>query len=239
MLKKFPSGKINVTKNALFFLSRAAIHHSFTFNSQFLYQLKHKVHLSKIVCGIFHFWFWLVFIKVYIFVQQKECVRLRKWYQYIFSISLKSGAYYITGQWGEFIQKCYLMLSYTVLVVFQHEICVFMIFISFFDEVSHSRNRISTNQKYELVVSNCQWNCMKSIGSLTLKRDNSIQNKNIEKPHTVLLPDLWFLSCNKKFENSMISAWAGAPKNWPGDEFSKLRKSKFWVRHSFSIVNFK
>ena len=35
--------------------------------------------------------------------------------------------------------------------------------------------------------------------------------KTIEKPHTVLLPDLWFLSCNKKFWNSMISARVGAP----------------------------
>ena len=34
--------------------------------------------------------------------------------------------------------------------------------------------------------------------------------KIIEKPHKVLLPDLWFLSCNKKFENSMISAWVEA-----------------------------
>ena len=29
-LKKFPLDKINDTKNALFFLSRAATHHSFT-----------------------------------------------------------------------------------------------------------------------------------------------------------------------------------------------------------------
>ena len=36
--------------------------------------------------------------------------------------------------------------------------------------------------------------------------------KIIEKPHTVLLPQLWFLSCNKKFWNSMISAWVGAPQ---------------------------
>ena len=36
--------------------------------------------------------------------------------------------------------------------------------------------------------------------------------KIIEKPHTVLLPDIWFLSCNKKFENSMISAWVKAPQ---------------------------
>ena len=31
----------------------------------------------------------------------------------------------------------------------------------------------------------------------------SFKIKIIEKPHTVLLSDLWFLSCNKKFENSV------------------------------------
>ena len=62
MLKKFLSDKINGTKNALSFLSRAPAHHSF--------DLKHKVRLSKTVCGIAHFRFRFVFIKVYIFVQQ-------------------------------------------------------------------------------------------------------------------------------------------------------------------------
>ena len=70
MLKKFPSDKINGTKNALFFLSRAPTYHSFTFNLRFLCELKHEVRPSKTVCGIFHFRFRFVFIKVYIFVQQ-------------------------------------------------------------------------------------------------------------------------------------------------------------------------
>ena len=70
MLKKFPLDKIQGTKNALFFLSRAPTHHSFSFNSRFLYELKHKVRLSKTVCGISHFRFRFAFIKVYIFVQQ-------------------------------------------------------------------------------------------------------------------------------------------------------------------------
>ena len=70
MLKKFPSGKINGTNNAPFFFSRAPTHDSFTFNLRFLYELKLKVRLSKTVSGIFHFRFRLVFIKVYIFVQQ-------------------------------------------------------------------------------------------------------------------------------------------------------------------------
>ena len=80
ILKKIPTYKINVIKNALFFLSRAPTHHSFTFYFYFLFltfylqllcELKHKVRHSKILCGIFHFRFCLVFIKVYIFVQQK------------------------------------------------------------------------------------------------------------------------------------------------------------------------
>ena len=66
MLKKFPSDKINGTKNALFFLSRAPTHHSFTFNLRFLYELKHKVRLSEAVCEIFNVRFRFVFI----FVQQ-------------------------------------------------------------------------------------------------------------------------------------------------------------------------
>ena len=70
MLKKFSSNKINGTKNALSFLSRAPTHHSFTFIFRFLYELKHKVRLSKIVCGILHFRFRFVLIKVCIFAQQ-------------------------------------------------------------------------------------------------------------------------------------------------------------------------
>ena len=70
MLRKFPSDKISDAKNALFFLLRAPIHHSFTFNLRILYQLKYKVRLSKTVCGIFHFRFRFVSINAYIFVQQ-------------------------------------------------------------------------------------------------------------------------------------------------------------------------
>ena len=69
-MKKFSSDKINGTKNAPFFLSPAPTYHSFTFNSRFLYELKHKVRLSKSVCEIFHFRFRFVFIRVYVFVQQ-------------------------------------------------------------------------------------------------------------------------------------------------------------------------
>ena len=36
--------------------------------------------------------------------------------------------------------------------------------------------------------------------------------KTIAHPHTVFLLNLWFLSCNKKFKNFMISVWVGAPQ---------------------------
>ena len=68
--KKFPSDKINGTKNTLILLLRDSTHRSFTFNLRFLYELKHKGPLFKTVCGIFHFRFRFVFIKAYIFVQQ-------------------------------------------------------------------------------------------------------------------------------------------------------------------------
>ena len=70
MLKKIPSDKISGTKDALFFFRELQLS-NFTFNSRFLYEEKRKVRLSKTVCEIFHFQFHFVFIKVYIFVQQK------------------------------------------------------------------------------------------------------------------------------------------------------------------------
>ena len=50
--------------------------------------------------------------------------------------------------------------------------------------------------------------------------------KITQKPHKVLLPVAWCLSCN-----SMISALLGAPQNWPGDKFFKTRKSSenVWI----------
>ena len=70
MLKKFSLDKIYVAKDAIS-KDASLTHHSFTINSQFLYELKHMVHLFKTVRGIFHFQFRLVFIKLHIFVQQK------------------------------------------------------------------------------------------------------------------------------------------------------------------------
>ena len=73
MFKKFPLDKINVTKNAPLFFRELQLIHSFTLNSQFLYDLKHKIHISKTVLWSFHFQFHLAFIKVYInFFNKKD-----------------------------------------------------------------------------------------------------------------------------------------------------------------------
>ena len=72
MLKRSPSDKTNVTQNTLFSLSLAPTHHSFTFNSQFLRELRHKAHLPKTVCGNFHFRFRLIFIKLLYFCSTKS-----------------------------------------------------------------------------------------------------------------------------------------------------------------------
>ena len=50
----------------------------------------------------------------------------------------------------------------------------------------------------------------KMHGLFDLKTSVPFKIKIIEKLHTVLLPDLWFLSCKKKFWNSVTSAWVGA-----------------------------
>ena len=70
MVKKFPLDKITgIQKLPSYFFHELQLI-SYIFNFQFLYGLKHKVHLSKNVCGIFHFRFCFVFIKVYISAQQ-------------------------------------------------------------------------------------------------------------------------------------------------------------------------
>ena len=72
----------------------------------------------------------------------------------------------MTDQWGYFKIKTllYILIYFfgIFLLFFYHKNCVFIIFISFLME-SNFRNRILTNQKHELVVSNCQRNCMKKL----------------------------------------------------------------------------
>ena len=73
--------KISLKKNKRYkkstLFSRAPTHQSFTFNLQLLYELKNMIHVSKTVYGLFNFQFRLIFIKVYIFVQQKAWILKR------------------------------------------------------------------------------------------------------------------------------------------------------------------
>ena len=67
--------------------------------------------------------------------------------------------FFVFGEilWGFFV---------FVAVVFQHRICVFIVFSSVFDEGSNFHNRKLTNQNYELVVSNSQHSHKKQKYSL-------------------------------------------------------------------------
>ena len=68
-VRKCSWDKINVTKMHSFFNCELQL---ITVLLLILYELKHKAHLSKIVCGIFHFRLSLVFVKVYIFFNKKH-----------------------------------------------------------------------------------------------------------------------------------------------------------------------
>ena len=52
------------------------------------------------------------------------------------------------------------LISYTFFVSLKFGTCVFIIFISFFDEMSNFHNRVLTSQKQESAIINCQWSCM-------------------------------------------------------------------------------
>ena len=86
-----------------------------------------------------------------------------------FSVSVKYGAFYISGQWGEFKTKTLLyvfiyffgfLLLLLLFFIIKFVFLSFSFFFFFFDEASNFRKRILINQKQELVVQNCQWNCM-------------------------------------------------------------------------------
>ena len=80
----------------------------------------------------------------------------------------------------------------------------------------------------------------KSMDFLTLDVIIPLKIKIIEKPHTILLPDLWFFfSFNKNFKIQWYLHELEVPRNWPGDKFFNLRKAKFWDCQFFSIVTFK
>ena len=70
----------------------------------------------------------------------------------------------IAGQWDEFRVKnailCLHMFFWQLFYCFSSKNCAFIIFMTFFDEVSNFRSRILTIHKPESIIRNCQWKCM-------------------------------------------------------------------------------
>ena len=94
---------------------------------------------------------------------QCECVPLTISYQlYFLHISVVWSMLHHRSVGQVQSKECCFMFRYTFLsffVGFHQKLYVFIIFISFFYEVSNFHNRILTKQKPELLIRNCQWNC--------------------------------------------------------------------------------
>ena len=82
------------------------------------------------------------------------------------------------SQWEQFRIKntTYAFIAFfgIFVVVFLQKVCVFLVFISFFDEISNFCSRISPNQRHEQVIQSCQWNCMLIFSAFTFQRTSSI-----------------------------------------------------------------
>ena len=111
----------------------------------------------------------------------KECVPLTVSYHlYLLCIS-KVWSMLHHSSWGKFRVKnailCLDIILWHFLLFFIKKF-VFLSFSSlfFFDEVSNFGNRLLANQKSELVITNCQWNCMEE--TLKKNRLNDIHKKN-------------------------------------------------------------
>ena len=114
--------------------------------------------------------FWFVKILICKKVFHNKLLSVFHWQfliTFIFSVSLKFRACYITGQRRQVQSKeCYFMHTYTFVEFFCFSskkiwfLSFSFLFLIIKLQVSNFRNRISTNQKSELVIRNCQWNCM-------------------------------------------------------------------------------
>ena len=100
----------------------------------------------------------------------------------IFSVFPKSGACYVyITSVGKFRVKNATLCLHALFgnLLFFIKECVFVIFISFFDEVSNFRNRILFNQKLELAKINLQWNCM----LISHEFNQNLQNISFDVSH--------------------------------------------------------
>ena len=61
-------------------------------------------------------------------------------------------------------KKCYFVFECPLLnfvcYFLAKKLCFYHFHLFFFEILSNFRNRIITNRKLELVIRNCQWNCM-------------------------------------------------------------------------------
>ena len=128
---------------------------------------------------------------------------------YAYLSSLEHVTLRVSG--GEFRVKnatlCLHILFWNCFVLHQ-KICVFFIFISFFDEVPNICNRMLTSQKSELVIRNCQWNCL--FFSTYFKHFYLISCFHDKRSHFYSLYDI--MSHNEKYAKLEINflKW----KNW-------------------------
>ena len=77
----------------------------------------------------------------------------------------------------------------------------------------------------------CSSKCM---DSLTFKCHNTFKIKVIEKPHTFLLPDVWFLLQQKVLKfNDICVSWCCPKLTWL--QTLKPRKSKLWESFNKNI----
>ena len=83
--------------------------------------------------------------------------------------------------------------------VFNQEKCgVFLFSVLFSDEVSSFRNKILTNQKPELGIRNCQWNCMNNKSQVWHHRSISIKYCIFQKHLLVIVSSqrIWSILFN-------------------------------------------
>ena len=97
-----------------------------------------------------------------IFNATTECVSLTISFHLCFLCIFKFWSMLHHGSVGQVQSKeYYFMFTYTFVtffVVFHQKICVFIIFISFSDELANCHNKILTSLKPGLMIKNCQWN---------------------------------------------------------------------------------
>ena len=88
---------------------------------------------------------------------------------YIFSVTLKFFACYITVKWDEFTIRNAILYFHVLswhfffVVLFHYKIFAFIVFIPFVDNVSNFRNKMLTNQKLDLMARQCQSDWMYAL----------------------------------------------------------------------------